>query len=79
MFKKDAKYHYGIKKHICGTAYANDFFVVNENMKTLSFIYKASANYMCSVLQQNDVNSKLIRLYSVSVIISFLFEILYYI
>lgn len=58
MYKKDAKYHYGIKKHICGTAYENDFFVVNENMKTLSFIYKASATYMCSVLQQNDVNAK---------------------
>ena len=58
MLKQNARYHYGIKKHICGTAYENDFFVVNENGKILSFIYKASANYMCSVLQQNDVNSK---------------------
>ena len=58
MLKQNARCHYGIKKHICGTAYENDFFVVNENMKPLSFIYKASANYMCSVLQQNDVNSK---------------------
>lgn len=58
MLKQNARYHYGIKKHICGTAYANDFFVVNEKYETLSFIYKASANYMCSVLQQNDVNSK---------------------
>ena len=58
MLKQNAKYHYGIKKHICGTAYANDFFVGNENMKPLSYIYKDSANFICNELQKKDTHSR---------------------
>ena len=58
MYKKDARYHYGIKKHICGTAYANDFFVTDEKMKPLSYIYKDSANFICNELQKKDAHSR---------------------
>ena len=31
MLKKDARYHYGIKKHICGTDYRDDFWVTGDD------------------------------------------------
>lgn len=52
MLKKDARYHYGIKKHIKGTGYDNDCWVLNEKYLPLLYIYKASANYMCDQLNQ---------------------------
>lgn len=58
MYKKDVRYHYGIKKHICGTAYINDFFVTDVNFKPLSYIYKESANFICEELQKKDIRSR---------------------
>ena len=58
MLKQNAKYHYGIKKHICGTAYINDFFVTGLDFKPLSYIYKESANFICEELQKKDTRSR---------------------
>lgn len=58
MLLKAAKYHWGIKKHICGTAYVNDFFVFDSDFKPLAYVYKESANFMCNELQKKDNKSK---------------------
>ena len=50
MYKKDAKHHYGIKKHTYGEIYEYDCWVLDTNYKPLKYIYKASANYMCEHL-----------------------------
>ena len=58
MLKKDARYHYGIKKHICGTAYRNDFWVTGDGYRPLSFIYRQSAEHICNGFQKIDKHSK---------------------
>ena len=58
MYKKDARFHYGIKKHICGDGYMYDCWVLGPNCLPLIFIYKASANYMCEQLQKNNTKCK---------------------
>ena len=46
MYKKDAIYHYGIKKHTYGDSYENDCWVLDSDYRPLNYIYKASAIYM---------------------------------
>ena len=58
MLKRDALYHYGIKKHIWGEAHMSDCWVLGPNCLPLTFIYKASANYMCEQLQKNNTKCK---------------------
>ena len=58
MLKKDARYHYGIKKHICGTAYKDDFWVEGDDYRPLSFIYRQSAEFICNEFQKNSIDSK---------------------
>lgn len=63
MLKQYAKYHYGIKKHIKGTGYDNDCWVLDSNYRPLKYIYRASANYMCE--QLNKVYSGGLKFYVV--------------
>ena len=58
MFKKDVKYHYGIKKHICGTAYEHDCWVLDLDYQPLKYIYKPSAEFICNELQKRSKDSK---------------------
>ena len=52
MHKKDARYYYGIKKHIKGTWYEEDCWVLGENYLPLKYVYRASANFMCEELNK---------------------------
>lgn len=61
MYKKDARYHYGIKKHIKGDGYDRDCWVLNESYRPLKYIYRASADYMCSEL--NKAHSGRVKFY----------------
>ena len=61
MLKKDARYHYGIKKHIKGDGYDHDCWVLDEKYFPLKYIYRASADYMCSEL--NRVHSGRVKFY----------------
>lgn len=63
MLKKNARYHYGIKKHIKGDAYNNDCYVLDENYKILKYVYRASANFMCE--QLNEAHSGRCKFYVV--------------
>lgn len=58
MLKKDARIHYGIKKHTIGDGYMYDCWVLGPNCLPLTYIYKASANYMCEQLQKNNRKCK---------------------
>lgn len=58
MLKKDAKYHYGIKKHTCGTSYSEDCWMLGDDYLPILFIYKASANYMCEKFQKANKHAK---------------------
>lgn len=58
MLKQNAKHHYGIKKHTCGDGYMYDCWILGPNCLPLTFIYKASANYMCEQLQKNNTKCK---------------------
>ena len=58
MYKKDAKYHYGIKKHTCGDGYMNDCWVLGPNCLPLKYIYRESAEYMCEQLQKKNTKCK---------------------
>lgn len=50
MYKKDARFHYGIMCHKKGERYADDYLVTNEKYQPLKYIYRASANYMADQL-----------------------------
>lgn len=50
MLKKDARFHYGIKCHNKGSAYADDYLVTDEHFKPLSYIYKESAQFIANKL-----------------------------
>lgn len=63
MYKKHARYHYGIKKHIKVDGYQYDCWVLDANYKPLKYIYKASANYMCD--QLNKAHSGRVKFYVV--------------
>lgn len=52
MYKKDARYHYGIKKHIKGTWRDEDCWVLGENYLPVKYIYRASANFICEELNK---------------------------
>ena len=52
MLKSEARFHYGIMKHIKGQFHADDCLVLGENYLPLSYIYKASADYMCDQLNK---------------------------
>ena len=52
MLKKDARYHYGIKRHTKGDGYDYDSWVLDEKYKPLKYIYRASADFMCSELNK---------------------------
>lgn len=58
MLKKDARFHYGIKKHVCGTAYRDDYWVTGDDYRPLTFIYKQSADFICNEYQKKDKHSK---------------------
>ena len=61
MYKKDALYHYGIKKHIKGDGYDHDCWVLSESYRPLKYIYRASADYMCGEL--NRAHSGRVKFY----------------
>lgn len=63
MFKKDAKYHYGIKKHTCGDGYMYDCWVLGPNGLPLVYIYRQSAEFVCNELQKktNDYKFYVVR------------------
>lgn len=61
MFKKDARYHYGIKKHIKGRGYDTDCWVLNDKYMPVKYIYRASANFMCEEL--NKAHSGRLKFY----------------
>ena len=50
MYKKDARYHYGIKKHTKGDGYDYDCWVLGSDYLPLKYIYRASADFICSEL-----------------------------
>lgn len=50
MLKKDAHYHYGIKKHTKGDGYDSDCWVLGADYLPLKYIYRASADFICSEL-----------------------------
>lgn len=58
MFKKNAIYHYGIKKHTCGTGYDLDCWVLNKDYQPLKYIYRQSAEFMCNELQKTNTICK---------------------
>lgn len=61
MFKKDARYHYGIKKHIKGTFHDDDCWVLGKNYLPLKYIYRGSADFMCEEL--NKAHSGRVKFY----------------
>lgn len=61
MLKKDARYHYGIKKHIKGRGYDTDCWVLDEKYMPVKYIYRASANFMCEEL--NKAHSGRLKFY----------------
>lgn len=63
MYKKNAKYHYGIKKHTCGDGYMYDCWVLGSNGIPLSYIYRQSAEFVCNELQKktNDYKFYVVR------------------
>ena len=52
MYKKDARYHYGIKKHIKGDGYEYDCWVLGSDYLPLKYIYRARASFMCNELNK---------------------------
>lgn len=52
MLKKDAHYHYGIKRHTKGDGYDYDCWVLDDKYRPLKYIYRASANFMCEELNK---------------------------
>lgn len=52
MYKKDARHHYGIKKHTYGDGYMYDCWVLGPNCLPLKYIYRESAEYKCNELQK---------------------------
>lgn len=58
MYKKDAKYHYGIKKHTCGDGYMYDCWVVGDDYLPLKYIYRQSAEFVCNELQRKTNDYK---------------------
>ena len=63
MFKKDAKHHYGIKKHTCGGSYMYDCRVLGNDYLPLKYIHRQSAEFVCSQLQKktNDYKFYVVR------------------
>ena len=61
MYKKDARYHYGIKKHIKGDGYQYDCWVLGSDYLPLKYIYRASASFMCNEL--NNAHRGRIKFY----------------
>lgn len=63
MYKKNAKYHYGIKKHTRGDGYMYDCWVVGDDYLPLKYIYRQSAEYVCNELQKktNDYKFYVVR------------------
>ena len=52
MLKKDARYHYGIKKHIKGAWHEEDCWELGDNYLPLKYIYRASADFICEELNK---------------------------
>lgn len=52
MNKNEVTNHYGIMKHIKGDFYDNDCLVLGPDYRPLKYIYRASADYMCSELNR---------------------------
>ena len=63
MLKKDARYHYGIKKLIKGRGYDTDCWVLNDKYMPVKYIYRASASFMCEEL--NKAHSGRLKFYVV--------------
>lgn len=54
MLLTDCKKPYAIKKHIKGTFYKDDCYVLDKNYKIMTFAYRASAEYKCEELNGGD-------------------------
>ena len=63
MLKKDARYHYGIMKHTKGSGYDKDCLVLGPDYMPLRYIYRASADHICSEL--NKAHSNRLKFYVV--------------
>lgn len=58
MLKQYAKYHYGIKKHTCGTSYSEDCRVLDDNYRPLRYLYRQSAEFISNELQKKNKHVK---------------------
>lgn len=58
MLKKDARFHYGIKKHTCGDGYMYDCLVCGKDYQPLKYIYRQSAEFISNELQKKNKHVK---------------------
>ena len=54
MYKKDARFHYGIKKHTFGDGYMYDCWVVGDDYLPLKYVYRQSAEFISNELQKKN-------------------------
>lgn len=58
MLKKNTRFHYGIKKHTCGTSYNEDCWVLDDNYRPLKYVYRQSAEFISNELQKENKHVK---------------------